>query len=245
MRVIDLSVPGAERAATAPDSEAAFDGPVVVTADPGDPYEESNRGRFESHVWLHRTIITPVEQTYTDVVPDPVRGGVHNVLSNLESPKIFTNDVLQFRLPRATGTAARFVVNSTLGIAGIFDVAAWFGIPYHDDDFGQTLATYGVDDSPYLLVPLIGPSNPRDLGGKVVDFVLNPLHYIPVPGGLFTSAGRMGLNELDSRSEHVGELEDIADTAPDPYAAERNLARDRRNIEIYGTMAAHDGVTGQ
>ncbi len=92
---------------------------------------------------------------------------------------------------------ARFVVNTTIGIGGIFDFAGKAGIPYRDNDFGATLAAYGVSDYPYLLIPVIGPSNPRDLGGKVVDFAIDPLHFVTLPGGIITSIGKAGLTQLD------------------------------------------------
>lgn len=140
---------------------------VVITADRlSDPYEESNRGRFKSHVWLHRNIIDPVERGYIAVVPTPARDGLHNFLFNLETPSVLANDLLQADFSRAGDTLARFLVNTTLGLAGIIDVAGRTGMHYRDNDFGATLANYGVGDGPYLLVPIIGPSNPRDLGGK-------------------------------------------------------------------------------
>ncbi|HXJ02747.1 MAG TPA: MlaA family lipoprotein, partial [Micropepsaceae bacterium] len=98
-----------------------------------------------------------------------------------------------------------------------------------------TLASYGVGDYPYLLVPIIGPSNPRDLGGKVVDFILDPLHFVTLPGGILTSAGHAGLHELDKRSVDVGELDMLDKTSMDAYAEERAKARDRRNAELNGT----------
>jgi phospholipid-binding lipoprotein MlaA len=209
---------------------------ITITADRvNDPYEESNRGRFKTHVALHRNLIDPVETVYMETVPDPVRAGVHNFLTNIESPTIFINNVLQGEVARAGGTVTRFVVNSTIGIAGIFDIAGWMGIPYRDDDFGQTLAVYGVGDYPYLLVPIIGATNPRDLTGKVVDLFLNPLHYVTLPGGFVTSLGHAGLHELDKRSEDAGQLDELSRTAPDPYATERKMARERRNAEITGT----------
>jgi phospholipid-binding lipoprotein MlaA len=209
---------------------------VTITADrASDPYEEGNRGRFKTHVALHRNLIDPVENVYMETVPDPVRAGVHNFLTNLESPTIFINNVLQGEVARASGTVTRFVVNSTIGIAGIFDIAGWIGIPYRDSDFGQTLAVYGAGDYPYLLVPIIGPTNPRDLTGKVVDLFLNPLHYVTLPGGFITSVGHAGLNQLDKRSEDAGQLDELSRTVPDPYATERKMSRERRNAEISGT----------
>ncbi len=171
------------------------------------------------------------------MVPEPARAGVHNFLSNLETPSILANDVLQGKVDRAGNTLSRFVVNSTLGIFGIFDVAGQAGIPYRDDDFGATLATYGVGDYPYLLVPVIGPSNPRDLSGKVVDLLLNPLRYFAVPGGTITSLGHAGLHEVDKRTDEVGELDDLSRSESDPYAPERSKALERRRAETGDTPA--------
>lgn len=208
---------------------------VVITADAlNDPYEERNRARFKAHVALHRNVIDPVETVYVSAVPRPLRAGLHNFLTNLEMPSVFVNDVLQAEPLRASATLSRFLLNSTIGIAGIFDVATDIGVPYRDDDFGQTLAAYGVSDYPYLLIPVIGPSNPRDLTGKVVDFLLNPLHYVALPGGLASSLGRAGAHELDKRSVDVGQLDELDRTVPDAYVMERRIARERRNAEIAG-----------
>jgi phospholipid-binding lipoprotein MlaA len=209
---------------------------ITITADRlSDPYEETNRGRFRTHVALHHYVIDPVERAYIYVVPDPARAGVHNFLSNLETPSILANDVMRGQVDRAGNTLSRFVVNSTLGIFGIFDIAGRAGIPARDDDFGATLATYGVGDYPYLLVPVIGPSNPRDLSGKVVDIFLNPLHFFTLPGGIFTSIGQTGLHEVDKRTGEVGELDELARSTPDPYAAERSMALERRRAAIDDT----------
>ena len=208
---------------------------IVITADrDADPYEETNRGRFTGHVWLHRRVIDPVERTYFAVVPTPARDSLHSFLFNLETPTILLNDLFQGDISRAGDTVARFIVNTTLGLGGLIDVAGKTGMHYRDNDFGATLATYGVSDYPYLLIPVIGPSNPRDLSGKVVDFALDPLHFVTLPGGLITSIGKTGAHELDKRSVDVGELDMLARTAPDPYAAERAMARKRRAEEVSG-----------
>jgi phospholipid-binding lipoprotein MlaA len=208
---------------------------VVITADRlSDPYEEGNRGRFKSHVWLHRNIIDPVENVYIATVPTPARDGLHNFLFNLETPSVLANDLFQGDLSRAGDTIARFLVNSTLGLGGVIDVAGKTGMHYRDNDFGATLANYGVGDGPYLLVPIIGPSNPRDLGGKVVDFAIDPLHFVTLPGGILTSIGHAGARELDKRSTDAGELDMLAKTVPDPYAEERAMARKRRAEEVSG-----------
>jgi phospholipid-binding lipoprotein MlaA len=209
---------------------------ITINADKlSDPYEEDNRGRFRNHVRLHRYVIDPVERAYFYVVPTPARDGLHNFLTNLETPTVLANDLFQGRLDLAGDTLSRFVVNTTIGIGGIFDFAGKAGIPYRDNDFGVTLATYGVSDYPYLLIPVIGPSNPRDLGGKVVDYVLDPLHFVTLPGGIVTSIGHAGLHQLDKRSVDVGELDRLDRTSPDAYAEERAKAREERSAEINGT----------
>jgi phospholipid-binding lipoprotein MlaA len=209
-------------------------GPATPMADPNDPYEETNRSAFQSHLALQRNVVKPVEDVYIDTVPDPVRSSLHNFLVNLEFPVIFINDLLQIDPKRAGATFTRFVVNSTAGVGGIFDIANLIGVRFRDNDFGATLANYGVGDYPYLIVPVIGPTNPRDLSGKVVDVFLNPLHFVALPGGVLTDIGQSGLKELDKRSENLDELDTISKTAPDSYAAVRTLARQRRNAEIGG-----------
>ena len=235
-RAVDLTNGGVVPDLNQPDDDAdVVPDTVLITADRlSDPYEESNRGRFTSHVWLHRRVIDPVERVYVDTVPTPARDGLHNFLFNLETPSVLVNDLFQADLSRAGDTLARFLVNTTLGLGGIIDVAGKSGMHYRDNDFGATLATYGVGDSPYLLVPVIGPSNPRDISGKVVDFVLDPLHFVTLPGGIITSVGRSGAHELDKRSVDVGELDTLARTAPDPYAEERANARKHRAEEVSG-----------
>lgn len=200
--------------------------------DPNDPYEDGNRRRFRSHVALHRYIIDPVESVYVEIVPEPLRRGLHNVLTNIDTPSVFANNLFQGRPGAAGNTLARFVINSTAGVGGIFDLATRAGIPYRDNDFGRTLAVYGVGDYPYLMIPVIGSSNPRDFAGKIVDFALNPLRYTTLPGGIWTSLGLAGANELDKRSYDVGALVELDRTAPDPYAADRDMAREQRNREL-------------
>src|SRR5690242_12171740 len=143
-----------------------------------DPYEQTNRQVFDLDIRLDRHILLPTAQAYNEVVPEFARDGVHNFLLNLNSPVIFANDVLQGEASRGGETLARFVLNSTIGIGGLIDVAGKMGIPYHDEDFGQTLGVWGADEGPYLVLPFFGPSNPRDLTGNVVDIAFDPNTYI-------------------------------------------------------------------
>jgi phospholipid-binding lipoprotein MlaA len=241
-RLVDLrngaSPPPEEQAEAEPEIPAPETTIITITADRlRDPYEETNRGRFRAHVRLHHYVIDPVERAYIYIVPEPARAGVHNFLTNLDTPTVFANDVLQGNVGRAGDTISRFVINSTLGIAGIFDVAGMAGIRYRDDDFGATLATYGVGDYPYLLIPVIGPSNPRDLSGKIVDIFLDPFRFVTLPGGIISSIGRGGVHEVDKRTDEVGELDELARSSSDPYAAERSMALEKRRAEIEGNPA--------
>lgn len=242
-RIVDLrngaSPPPEEQAEAEAEVPAPETTIITITADRlRDPYEETNRGRFRAHVRLHHYVIDPVERAYIYIVPEPARAGVHNFFTNLDTPAVFANDLLQGNVGRAGDTISRFVINSTLGIAGIFDVAGRAGIPYRDDDFGATLAKYGVGDYPYLLIPVIGPSNPRDLSGKVVDIFLDPLQFVTLPGGIITTIGKGGLHQVDKRTDEVGELDELARSAPDPYAAERSMALERRRAELDDTPMA-------
>ena len=228
---VDLTtMPGEHIVIEAPKPKPAALAPVGP--DPDDPFEQTNRSAFESHVALQRNVIVPVEDAYTNTVPEGVRAGLHNFLVNLEFPAIFINDALQLSPGRAVTTAARFVINSTVGIGGVLDPARSFGLPFRDNDFGATLANYGVGDYPYLMVPVIGPTNPRDLTGKVVDIFLNPVHYVAVPGGILTDAAENGARELDRRADNYEELGRIDSTDKDPYVTVRQLSRERRNAEI-------------
>ena len=157
---------------TDPDELAAY-------KENNDPLEPMNRYFFEVNYGLDELLIKPVAAWYNLILPAPVEQGVHNFLVNLNSPVIFANDAMQGNGPRAGITAKRFLINSTLGVAGIFDVAAnWWGLKHHDEDFGQTLAVWGVGEGPYLVAPVLGPSNPRDLTGVAVDGVMDPWGWV-------------------------------------------------------------------
>jgi ABC-type transporter MlaC component len=144
-----------------------------------DPIEPFNRGAYAVHQAIDRNVLAPVARGYRAVVPTPVRLGVRNVLANLRTPVILVNDVLQGEPRRAGDTLGRFVVNSTLGVGGIFDVAGnRLGVRGHAEDFGQTFARWGVGEGPYLFIPVIGPSNPRDLTGFGLGIAADPLVWL-------------------------------------------------------------------
>jgi phospholipid-binding lipoprotein MlaA len=133
---------------------------------------------------------------------------------------------------RAGITLVRMGVNSTIGIGGLFDPAAGFGYPRHSEDFGQTLAVYGVPEGPYLFIPILGPSNARDLTGFGVDFAFDPFTWIPLREKTFWMAGRQGLDDLDLRERTIEPLDEIEKSSIDFYASLRSLYHQNRENEI-------------
>jgi phospholipid-binding lipoprotein MlaA len=151
-----------------PDERAEFEAA-------NDPIEPFNRGVFEVNLALDRAVLKPVATHYRDWVPQGVRDRVHDFVLNLNAPFVFANDVLQGEPDRAAQTLDRFIINSTAGLLGLVDVVGRTGGPrYHTEDFGQTLAVWGAGEGPYLMLPVFGPSNPRDAVGKGVEMVADP-----------------------------------------------------------------------
>mgnify|MGYP000356219509 CR=1 FL=1 len=141
-----------------------------------DPLESMNRAIFEFNEGLQDVLLRPLAKFYNATVNLTVRQGISNFLDNLSSPVVFANDLLQGEFERALITFGRAFINSTIGIVGLADVATELGIERHDEDFGQTLAVYGMGEGFYLVLPIFGPSSPRDAIGKlVIDSYLDPL----------------------------------------------------------------------
>ncbi|HEY2034840.1 MAG TPA: VacJ family lipoprotein [Rhizomicrobium sp.] len=197
-----------------------------------DPYENTNRAVFDFNQKVDKYALEPTARAYVAVVPDPARQGIHNFLLNLDLPVTFANDLLQGEMDRAGDTLGRFTVNSTLGIGGLLDPASDFGIPYHKEDFGQTLGTWGVGEGPYIVLPFLGPDPPRDATGQVVDIFLDPTTYIPIREHFWWSAGRKSLAIIDVRSRNLDTVENIERGSVDYYASVRSLYRQLRNNEI-------------
>jgi phospholipid-binding lipoprotein MlaA len=198
-----------------------------------DPVEPANRAIFEFNRGADRYVIKPVTAGYRTITTPEMRDGVHNALQNLRSPVIFANDLLQGEFGRAGTTFARFLINSTLGVVGFGDPAADLGFTPHDEDFGQTLAVWGVGEGPYLMLPLLGPSNPRDTAGLALDtLVLDPTNYVHVKQHFWWDAGRQYLNVLDLRSQTFETLQGIERSSVDYYATLRSLYRQARDSDI-------------
>jgi phospholipid-binding lipoprotein MlaA len=188
-----------------------------------DPFEGMNRAVFDANQRLDPWVVEPVVHAYDAVVPDAVQHAVVRVLTNLDSPSVFVNDVLQLDPVGCTLTAARFAINTTVGMLGIFDPATKMGLEGHDTDFGQTLSFVGIPSGPYLILLLIGPTTARDGIGYVVDFFFRPTTYILTPAAqvLFTGVreGSTGISKRDQEEEALRQLEV---SSMDFYAALRN-----------------------
>ncbi len=198
-----------------------------------DPIEPTNRVFYAVDEGLDTYFLAPVARAYRYAVPGVVRRPVHNFLSNLTTPVLFVNDVAQTR-PRAAGdTFMRFVINTTVGVGGLFDVASNWGYPYHSNDFGLTMALWGIPEGPFLFLPLLGPSDLRDAGGYGADVAFDPLTWAPTGYGLHTAnAVRTGVSIVDERTNVLDEVDAVKKTALDPYATFRSLYRQNRQSTI-------------
>ncbi len=205
---------------------------VGRTADAQDPLEGFNRKVFAVNQALDRYFLKPVAQGYRAVVPDPVQSRVHNLLLNLDEPGVFVNQVLQGQVSYAGMTLLRFATNTTWGLGGLNDFATPFGFTAHSGDFGQTLATWGIDSGPYLYLPLFGPSTVRDGAGLVVDIEASPWGYLTPSSLVWTGYAHTGLNALDARSRALDQLDAIERSSIDMYASLRSLYLQYRDAEV-------------
>lgn len=205
-------------ATDAPETAAISDAQDATVSD---PWEGANRNLYAVHEGIDEAILEPVARGYRAITPRPLRTGVTNFIRNLRGPVIFANDVLQGEFSRAGATAARFSINTTIGIVGLFDPATNMGFERHDEDFGQTLAVWGVEPGPYLFIPVLGPSNVRDTTGRVVDMVFDPLNW---GRGEEVETARMArgvLTGLSTREQLLETVDDIRANSIDPYASIR------------------------
>jgi phospholipid-binding lipoprotein MlaA len=197
-----------------------------------DPWEKTNRDIFDFDVRVDHAVARPIAKGYRDVVPEPVRDGIHNALTNLNSPVVLANDVLQGDGDKAVNTAGRIVINSTVGLGGLIDVASKIGIPGHENDFGITLGKNGIAEGSYLVLPFAGPMPPRDLLGRAVDQAFDPLTYVRFHGKDTWMVVRFGIGILDARTSQLDAVETIERSSIDFYATSRNLYRQSRNAKI-------------
>jgi phospholipid-binding lipoprotein MlaA len=195
-----------------------------------DPYEGFNRGVYKFNDTLDRAALKPIAKGYRKVTPGFVRTGVGNVLSNLEYPGTFVNQFLQGKWVLGFRDTGRFLLNSTLGVAGIFDVATPLGLEKNDEDFGQTLAFWGVSSGPFVNLPLLGPSSMRDAPARAFDWLTNPLQYTDIPWE--AEWGQRVIDVVHSRSELLP-LDETLQRTYDPYAFIRDAWTQQREFNIY------------
>ena len=198
-----------------------------------DSFEQYNRTVFAFNDAVSDAVIHPVVKGYRTVVPTPARTGVRNVLRTLRAPVNFGNQVLQGDMTGSGNVITRTIVNVLLGVGGVFDLAGHEGIDYESEDFGQTLAIWGVDHGPYLVLPLIGPSSLRDYTGYIVDGFADPLRWylfnIEEEGIYYT---KVGLSYLDLRESLIDVLEELEASSVDYYAATRSIYYQRRQALV-------------
>lgn len=209
---------------------------VTVRAGAYDPWERANRRLFGVGMALDHAVFGPVARTYVAVTPRFVRDRVSAAVFNLGEPSTAMEDILQAKPRRAGRAGLRFVINSTAGVLGMFDVASRLGVPGHESDFGQTLGRYGVQPGPYVYA-LVAPFNLRDGVGRIVDFVTDPASLIVGPVTSTGGAVRTGADLLDTRVAVDPALRAL-DDATDPYATVRAAYAQRRAALIDGHAVA-------
>lgn len=203
---------------------ALLSGCAHMPADePADPLEPVNRGIFKFNRGADRYVMRPVARTYRSYVPGEIRAGVHNFIDNLLYPTVIVNDVLQAKFAQGGKDLGRFLVNSTVGIVGIMDVATPLGLPRNNEDFGQTLGRWGVGEGWYLMLPLLGPSSNRDLIGRGGDYFTNPTTYADTYPGLAVTA----TDAVDSRARLL-DADRLLDEQIDPYVFIRTVYLEHR-----------------
>ena len=229
--VIVATVAGCATPPPASDPEA-----LAEFKETNDPLEPTNRVFYRVNNAIDTYALRPAAKAYRYVVPAPVRTSVHNLLNNLSTPVVLSNDMMQGKPRRAGDTTMRFLINTTAGVVGLFDFAKDWGYPSHDTDFGITLALWGVPTGPFLFLPVIGPSDPRDAVGFGMNIVLDPFTWVG-QAAVVTALNwtRFGFNAMDQRERVLDAVDNIKKTALDPYATFRSLYRQHRESQIEET----------
>lgn len=196
-----------------------------------DPLEPINRPVYKFNDTFDTYLLRPVAKTYDTVAPKPVKFAVMNFFYNLETPIYIVNHLLQGKPGGAARQTGRLVINTVLGLGGIIDAAKDAGLPRDEEDFGQTLAVWGMGPGPYLVIPFLGPSNPRDGTGLVADSYLHPLRYYD---NTEVQYGLIALRVIEARRQLLS-ADSAVDQAPDPYVFVREAYMQNRRYKV------HDG----
>jgi phospholipid-binding lipoprotein MlaA len=206
-----------------------------------DPLEPTNRYIFEVNRFLDAFVFAPTAAWYQAALPQAGQDTVQRFLANMRLPWTLVNDTFQGNFHRAYVAAARFVINTTAGVGGLFDVATGWGFPQHEEDLGQTFGAWGVGDYPYLMLPVFGPSSPRDAVGLAGDFYLDPVNIVVTDKRPFKGdTGRLtwfptvrgGLEGIDMRARNGQVLSDLEKQSIDFYATIRSVYRQHRDALI-------------
>lgn len=205
---------------------------VLVSSTLSDPLEPVNRLIFGFNEGVDFLILRPVNFVYRTVLPRPVRKGVSNVVYNLASPVVLANDVLQGEFKRAGTTTSRFLINTTVGIGGIIDVAGKNGLPRHSEDFGQTLARWGIGSGPYIVLPLVGPSTLRDAIAIPVDSAIDPVTWALANESTGVRMAPLGTSIIVYHDEFKDDADNLRKNSADFYASVRDIYSQRRLSEI-------------
>ncbi len=200
---------------------------LSVNAEEVDPFEETNRSIYEFNESLDSNVLEPVSRAYKNNIPEIAQKGISNFLGNLADVSTLANQILQFKPIDSAETLARILVNTTIGLGGLFDVASDMGLITEDEDFGQTMAVWGVEQGPYVVLPLLGPSTVRDGIGAYVDLT-SPANMV----GEIDEVGVSVINVVDKRVDLLP-ITDILDQSDDPYITMRSSYLQKRNNDIY------------
>ena len=202
----------------------------ATNGDPSDPLEPLNRGIYKFNDAVDKAVLKPVATGYKETMPDPVRTAVGNFFSNLDDVLVLLNDLLQFKLERAATDFSRLVWNTTVGIAGLIDVATPMDLAKHNEDFGQTLGYWGVGNGPYLVLPFFGPSTLRDAVGSAVDAQFDPVvQHTPVA----ERNSAIAIHGVDTRSRLLDAEKVLDEAAIDRYVFLRDAYLQRRRGLVY------------
>lgn len=199
-------------------------------ADPRDPYEDFNRAVFSFNTALDEAILRPIGRGYNAIVPEPVNQGVSNFFNNIDDVTSAVNNLLQFKVERALSDVSRVAINTTIGVGGLFDVATNLDLPRYDEDFGQTLGTWGVASGPYVVLPILGPSSGRDTVGTVVDWFTDPITYLEDDTLRWSLRG---LDLVDTRADLESASRVLDQAAIDPYSFVRDAYLQKRESAVY------------
>ncbi|MBT3777400.1 MAG: VacJ family lipoprotein [Pelagibacteraceae bacterium] len=200
-----------------------------------DPFEGVNRAIFSFNNSADKVVLEPIAKGYKKL-PPPIQSGVGNFINNLKLPLAAVNQLLQGQGKNAMESTGRFLVNSTIGIFGLIDVADDIGLNQKEEDFGQTLATWGVGDGFYIVLPLFGPSNLRDTTGMLMTMMTDPINaYAASQGEAWAIPMRTAANAIDQRSQIIDEVNALRNNSVDYYAAVRSSYYQNRKAAIMNT----------